>query len=74
MKATMVLLITPQEREALQLLADGTAMNAIADHLGTNSDELAAHLSTLFGMMGAASRREAVAIAFHLGLLAPTPS
>jgi len=54
-----VLTITPLERAALQLLANGKACDAVA-----NCD-----LRTLFAKMGAASQAEAVEAACRRGLL-----
>jgi DNA-binding NarL/FixJ family response regulator len=65
----VVLVITPGERRALQMLADGTAMCAVADQLGTTEPETAARLSGLFARMGAASRADAVSVALRRGLL-----
>jgi len=65
----MVLQITPSERAALQLLANGKATSEIASHLGVTELELGPHLTKLFSRMGAASRTEAVAVAFRRGLV-----
>jgi DNA-binding CsgD family transcriptional regulator len=65
----LVLHITPRERAALQLLADGRATNEIACGLGISEHAIEAHLSTLFARMGAASRTEAIAAAWRRGLL-----
>jgi DNA-binding NarL/FixJ family response regulator len=65
----VVLHITPHERAALQLLANGAGMHGIADQLGVSEPEVEAHLSRLFARMGAASRTEAVAAAWRRGLL-----
>lgn len=65
----MVLHITPWERAVLQLLADGTATEAIADRLGTNARDVETRLTTLFARMGAGGQSEAIAAAFRRGLL-----
>jgi NarL family two-component system response regulator YdfI len=65
----LVLQITPGERVALQLLANGKALNEIAGRLGIGEREADAHLTILFARMGAASRSEAIAAAFRRGLL-----
>lgn len=65
----MVLQITPAERAALQLLADGRTTRAIADQLGATEYEVETRLTTLFARMGATCRTEAVAAAFRRGLL-----
>ena len=61
--------ITPNEREALQVLADGTAADAIADCLGIHEWEVDVRLSALFARMGATSKDTALASAFSRGLL-----
>jgi DNA-binding NarL/FixJ family response regulator len=65
----LVLHITPGERAALQLLADCTSTDALADHLGASEYEVEARLNTLFVRMGATCRSEAIAAAFRRGLL-----
>ena len=66
---TPVLLITPLDRDALQLLADGSAANKIASDLGLPEPEIESHLTGLFARMGAAGPAEAIAIALKRGLL-----
>jgi DNA-binding NarL/FixJ family response regulator len=66
---TPVLHITPSDRVALQLLANGTAAIEIAKNLGLPESELELHLTTLFARLGAAGRSEAIAIALKRGLL-----
>lgn len=61
--------ITPHERAALQLLADGGEARELADGLGVSEPEVEAHLSRLFARMGAAGRTEAIAAAGRRGLL-----
>lgn len=61
--------ITPAERTALQLLADGKATEDIAWGLGLSARTVELQLTTLFERMGAASRTEAVAAAWRRGLL-----
>jgi DNA-binding NarL/FixJ family response regulator len=64
-----VLRITPWERWALQLLADGKATHEVAGSLGISETEVEVHLATLFARMGAANRSEAIAAALRRGLL-----
>jgi DNA-binding NarL/FixJ family response regulator len=66
---TPVLHLTPSDRDALQLLANGTAAIEIAKDLGLSESEIESHLTRLFARMGAASPAEAVAIALKRGLL-----
>ena len=42
-----MLYMTPDERQALQMLADGTATDAIADRLGMSEREVEVRLSAL---------------------------
>jgi DNA-binding CsgD family transcriptional regulator len=64
-----VLRITPGERSALQLLADGKATDEVASCLGISERDIDRHLATLFARMGAANRSEAVVAAGRRGLL-----
>jgi DNA-binding NarL/FixJ family response regulator len=64
-----VLQITPWERTALQLLADGALADDIADRLKIRDRDIDSYLTTLFTRMGAASRAEAVVSALRRGLL-----
>jgi DNA-binding NarL/FixJ family response regulator len=67
----LILQITPWERTALQLLANGKATHEMAGRLGLSECEVESHLTTLFARMGAASRTEAIAAAVRRGLLTP---
>jgi DNA-binding CsgD family transcriptional regulator len=66
-----LLRITPAERGALQLLAEGKSTSDIASCLGVNADDVWPSLSALFARMGAATQTEAIAAAARRGLLAP---
>ena len=61
--------ITPWERRALQLLANGTTTNELASDLGIRDCDVEAHLTTLFARMGAANQSEAIVAAGRRGLL-----
>jgi len=61
--------ITPSERQALQLLADGHTTDTVAVSLGIGRLEVDPLLTRLFAAMGAACRAEAVAAAARRGLL-----
>ena len=65
----MVLQITPGERIALQLLAEGSVTTRIAARLGMSERDVEAQLVTLFARIGARNRNEAVAVASRRGLL-----
>ena len=67
-----MLQITPEERQALRLLAAGLPADAIAARLATSEFDLQVQLRTLFARMGAASQGDAVKIARRRGLLAPS--
>ena len=64
-----VLCITPRERNALQLLADGHTRNELSRHLGVSASTIDAVLAELFAVMGVASEAEAIAAARKRGLL-----
>ena len=61
--------LTPREREALQLLAEGLPNKAIADRLGISEHTVKFHVNSLMGKLGAQSRTEPVTRATRLGLL-----
>ena len=69
----MVLRITPWERSALQLLADGKAVAELARDLRVSQSEIEGRLITLFTTIGAADRTEAIAVALRRGLLTRQP-
>jgi DNA-binding NarL/FixJ family response regulator len=73
MRRVSVLQITPSERAALQMLADGQATRDIASRLRVSEHELDSRLANLFARMGAADRAGAVADAVRRGLAA-TPA
>jgi len=62
--------ITPWERRALQLLANGSTTTDIAMSLGIDAVEIDPLLTRLFAAMGAATCAEAIAVADRRGLLA----
>ena len=64
-----VLQITPAERTALQLLADGLAHHEIASSLRMSECVLDAELRTLFERMGVAGRNQAIADAVRRGVV-----
>src|SRR5262245_58061658 len=68
-----VLFITPWEREALQLLADGATANELRRLGGLSGSVIDARLQQLFASLGAATPTEAIAAARKRGLLRPDP-
>jgi DNA-binding NarL/FixJ family response regulator len=63
-----VLCITPWERNALQLLANGHTRNELSRHLGASASEIDSLLEELFAAMGVATQAEAIAAALKRGL------
>jgi DNA-binding CsgD family transcriptional regulator len=61
--------ITPLERYALQLLADGASPSQVSNGLGVGAAETEALLAEVFAAIGAATRADAVASAQRRGLL-----
>jgi len=66
---SFVLHITPWERSALQLLADGKGPTEVARCLSVSPKEIDLQLAALFARMGAANSTEAVADAQRRGLV-----
>jgi DNA-binding NarL/FixJ family response regulator len=64
-----MLLITPTDRQALRLLAQGKPLTDIADSLGIETGEVGAYLASLFSNMGVSTRTEAIVRASQRGLL-----
>ena len=57
-RGLVFLQITPSERDALELLANGTTTDEIARCLGVTVSEVEARLAALFAKMGTATRAE----------------
>ena len=68
-RLSAILLITPWERTALQLLAGGNGMRDIAVALGLSEFDADLGLLGLFGKIGARSHQEAIDMASRRGLL-----
>ena len=66
----MILQITPWERDALQLLAEGVSDDEIAVVLGISEPAVNSYLASLFEKLGVTSRSEAVIAATRRGLVA----
>ena len=62
-------LLTPREREVLELIADGLPNKAIARELGISEHTAKFHVGSVLGKLGASSRAEAVTLATRRGLL-----
>jgi DNA-binding NarL/FixJ family response regulator len=61
--------ITIEQREILQLLADGNHNSAIASSLSLSDATVKAKLRAIYGLLGVQRRSEAVAVAMRLGLI-----
>jgi DNA-binding CsgD family transcriptional regulator len=66
-----VLQITPSERYALQLVAQGAPTSQIGAMLGLVPADIDPFLAALFARLGATSRGEAMRFASRRGLLMP---
>ncbi|HMB55489.1 MAG TPA: response regulator transcription factor, partial [Thermoanaerobaculia bacterium] len=61
--------LTPREQEVLELVADGLANKEIAGCLGISLSTVKNHVHSLLDKLEAKRRREAVRIAYRLGLI-----
>jgi len=68
-ETTTVLQITPSERTALQMIADGQPNRDIADRLCVSEHALDTVLDNLCARMGTSNRHEAVAAAVRRGIV-----
>jgi DNA-binding NarL/FixJ family response regulator len=66
--------LTPRELEILALLARGRAQREIAAELSISSSTVARHIEHVLAKLGVHSRAQAVAAAFHNGILASEPA
>jgi len=69
-----VLQITPSERYALQLVAQGAPTSQIGAMLGLAPPDIDPFLAALFARLGAKSRADATTVASRRGLLMPLPN
>jgi DNA-binding NarL/FixJ family response regulator len=65
--------LTRREREVLGLLVDGRSNRQIADLLFISENTAGVHVSNILGKLGVASRGEAAALAYRLGLVLAAP-
>ena len=61
--------LTPREREVLELLAEGLSNRAIGTRLGIGERTAKFHVNAILAKLGAETRTEAVVIAARLGLV-----
>jgi DNA-binding NarL/FixJ family response regulator len=61
--------VSPREREVLELLADGLSNRQISDRLVVSLETIKTHVRNILTKLGAASRAEAVAVAIRQGII-----
>ncbi|MBD0422829.1 AAA family ATPase [Streptomyces sp. TRM S81-3] len=66
--------LTAREREVLRLLALGRSNRQIGEELFISVKTASVHVSNILAKLGAASRTEAVAVAYRQGLITPEPT
>ena len=66
-----MLQITPDERLAIQLLAEGKSRTDLAAGLSLTEGEVDEHLEALFGRIGVETSLEAIALGVKRGLVEP---
>ncbi|MFI2205703.1 AAA family ATPase [Streptomyces sp. NPDC020192] len=66
--------LTAREQDVLRLLARGRSNRQIGEELFITGKTASVHVSNILAKLGAASRTEAVAVAYRQGLIAPEPA
>ena len=66
--------LTARENDVLRLLARGRSNRQIGEELYISGKTASVHVSNILAKLGAASRGEAVAVAYREGLIEPDPS
>jgi DNA-binding CsgD family transcriptional regulator len=66
--------LTAREQDVLRLLSRGRSNRQIGEELFISGKTASVHVSNILAKLGAASRTEAVAIAYREGLIAPEPT
>ena len=64
--------LTPRELSVLALVAGGRTNRQVGTELFISEKTVSVHLSRVMAKLGASSRTEAVTVAYHHGLLAPS--
>ena len=67
--ARSIEVLTPRERDVLELLAEGMSNKAIAARLEISDQTVKFHVASISGKLGASNRTEAVRRALRRGLL-----
>lgn len=66
--------LTAREQDVLRLLARGRSNRQIGEELFISGKTASVHVSNILAKLGAASRTEAVAVAYRRGLITPEPT
>ncbi|MET8452266.1 AAA family ATPase [Streptomyces sp. NPDC005209] len=66
--------LTAREQDVLRLLARGRSNRQIGEELFITGKTASVHVSNILAKLGAASRTEAVAVAYREGLITPEPT
>ena len=61
--------LSPRELEILKLIANGESNKEIAGRLAINEGTVRVHASNVFAKLGCSDRAQAVAVAFHRGII-----
>ena len=64
--------LTPREHAVLELVAGGRTNRQVGAELFISEKTVSVHLSRVMAKLGAASRTEAVSVAYERGLLSPS--
>lgn len=67
-------MLTPRERQALKLLADGLSNKQIARRLGISEHGAKRHVGNVLAKLNCPNRTVAVTVALNHGLLAEEPA
>ncbi|MFF7356543.1 AAA family ATPase [Streptomyces filipinensis] len=66
--------LTAREQDVLRLLARGRSNRQIGEELFISGKTASVHVSNILAKLGAASRTEAVALAYRRGMITPEPT
>ena len=61
--------LSPREMEILRMIANGQSNRDIATQLGISEGTVRVHASNVFAKLGCSDRAQAVAVAFHRGII-----
>jgi DNA-binding CsgD family transcriptional regulator len=69
-----VAILTPREREVLELVSTGLTSRVISTHLGVSPKTIENHKQRIFHKLGVQNQGHAVANALRAGLIAAVPN